>query len=111
MLSKKHKLHLNRDFDKTFKAGRSQYGRFLGLRLKKNDLDYSRFGVILGLKVDKSAVGRHRLKRRIYGIIEKNYTKLPFPADCVIIALPTLKEASFQETEDELLAMLNRLYK
>lgn len=106
MISKNYRLKLNKDFERAFKAGRSSYGRFLGVKVVKNDLTFSRFGVILGLKINKSAVARHFLRRRIFNIVKQVKNELPFLADYVIIALPDIKLASAIELEDELKSIL-----
>lgn len=106
MLSTNKKLHLNNDFNKVFKTGRSIYGRFLGVKSLDKNQSISRFGVILGIKINKSAVRRHLLKRRIFNIIAKIEDKLPFSRDYVIIALPLIKEASITELEQELKQLL-----
>ncbi|HOD86988.1 MAG TPA: ribonuclease P protein component [Candidatus Paceibacterota bacterium] len=106
MLAANKKLHLDNDFDKIFKTGRSAYGRFLGVKSLNNNKNFSRFGLILGTKIDKSAVRRHLLKRRIFNIITKIEDKLPFIGDYVIIALPPIKEASSLELENELISLL-----
>lgn len=111
MLPRKYKLSLNKDFEKTFKAGRSVYGRFLGFKLRKNDLDYSRFGLLLGIKIEKSAVKRHVLKRRVYTILEKERLNLSIPSDCVIIALAGIKDATITELRHEILEMFAKINK
>jgi len=109
MLPRYKKLHLNKDFDQVFKTGRSIYGRFLGLKAIRNKLPNSRFGLMLGLKIDKSSVARHFYKREIYKIVAKKEAKLPFPIDCVIIALPSIKEAKFTELEQEIEYILSKI--
>jgi ribonuclease P protein component len=109
MLPQNKKLHLNKDFDKIFKTGRSLYGRFLGVKIIKNNLDVSRFGVILGLKISKSSVIRHQSKRLIFRIISDLESKLPFFIDCVIIALPSIKEASTSELESEIKEIFSKI--
>ncbi|MDD3285700.1 MAG: ribonuclease P protein component [Patescibacteria group bacterium] len=106
MLAANKKLHLDNDFDKIFKTGRSAYGRFLGVKSLNSNKEFSRFGVILGIKIDKSAVRRHLLKRKIFNIITKIEDKLLFTRDYVIIALPPIKGASGPELENELIALL-----
>lgn len=102
MLPGSQKLHLNKDFDQVFKTGRSLYGRFLGVKVLKNQLKEHRFAIILGLKIDKSAVKRHYYKRRLFNLVAVFSPKLPFPLDCVIIALPALKEAKVAELKQEI---------
>ena len=109
MIAKIYKLKLDHDFERAFKAGRSLYGRFLGIKIVKNDLPFSRFGVILGLKIDKSAVRRHYLKRQIFDVLAELSIKLPFSVDCVIIALPTMKEAKDMEIQQELLNIFSKI--
>jgi len=110
MLPKIKKLKLDKEFNEIFKTGRSTYGRFLGIKLIKNSLDYSRFGIVLGTKTEKSAVKRHRLKRMIYRAIEENKNLVAFPCDCVIIVLPKIKEASFFDLNKDLLESFNKVF-
>ena len=107
MLSANKKLHLDNDFNKVFKTGRSVYGRFLGVKSLDNNYGFSRFGVILGTKIEKKAVLRHLRKRRVFDIIVKIESKLLFAKDYVIIALPLIKEASVKDLESELNYLLN----
>lgn len=109
MIARSYKLSLNNDFERVFKTGRSLYGRFLGVKMVRNNLKFSRFGVILGLKIEKSAVKRHLLKRRIFKVIAELQPKLLFPADYVIIALPAIKEASFSELRQEIINILSKI--
>ncbi len=109
MIAKIYKLKLDHDFERAFKAGRSLYGRFLGIKIIKNDQPCSRFGVILGLKIDKSAVRRHHLKRQIFDVLAQVLVKLPFSVDCVIIALPAIKEAKDVEIKQELLNIFSKI--
>ncbi|MBN2884463.1 ribonuclease P protein component [Patescibacteria group bacterium] len=112
MIPSAHKISLDRDFEKIFKTGRSIYGRFLGFKILKNNLDYSRFSIILGKKIKKSAVARHLLKRKIFNIISKERIKLPFSIDCVIIVLPSAKECPKpEELEVEIKEMLVKIVK
>lgn len=110
MLPKIQKLKLDKEFNEVFKTGRSMYGRFLGIKLIKNKINYSRFGIILGTKIEKSAVKRHFLRRMIYRIIKENKDLVDFPCDCVIIALPKIKEASFVDLNKDLLESFNKIF-
>jgi ribonuclease P protein component len=112
MIPSAHKISLDKDFEKIFKTGRSVYGRFLGFKILKNNLEYSRFSVILGKKIKKSAVARHLLKRKIFNIITQEQIKLPFSIDCVIIVLPSVKEEiKLKELETEIKEILVKIVK
>lgn len=109
MLPKKQKIHLDKEFDQIFKTGRSIYGRFLGVKVIKNKLDYSRFAVVLGNKVEKSAVKRHFLKRLVFKTLRDKQTSLNYFADCVIIALASIKTANKSDLELELASLLHKV--
>lgn len=112
MIPSAHKISLDKDFEKIFKTGRSIYGRFLGFKILRNDLKYSRFSVILSKKIKKSAVARHCLKRKIFKVIAKIDKKLPFSIDCVIIVLPSNKEdVKFSDIELEIIQILAKITK
>lgn len=111
MLPKKQKIKLNKDFDKVFKIGRSIYGQFLGVKAVGNNLNHSRFGVIISKKIEKSAVKRHFLKRYIYRAIKKNMNQVSFCSDCVIIALSDLKKASSLEIDKDLQNIFYKIFK
>lgn len=111
MLPKIQKIHLDKEFNEIFKTGRSAYGRFLGVKIKENKLEYSRFAVLLGLKVEKSAVKRHFLKRRLFKILKENQNSLNFFGDCVIIALPTIKNSNLDELKADIMEIFLKLSK
>ncbi|MCK9467733.1 MAG: ribonuclease P protein component [Patescibacteria group bacterium] len=111
MLPKTQKLHLDKEFDQVFQTGRSTYGRFLGVKMIKTKLPQSRFAVILGLKIEKSATKRHKLKRQIFLIVKEAQQNLSFSCDCVIIALPSIKEANFVDIKLDLLKTLAKTAK
>ncbi len=102
MLPKKYRLSKNKEFDFVFKNGKSSYGKLLGVKIAKNNLLLSRFGILVGSKVDKRAVVRNKIKRRLRAIIYENLNKIKKGYDCVIITLPLIKEVSYQEIKRDL---------
>ena len=54
-----------------FAKGRSVFSSALGMKIRPNTLPHSRFVVVVGVKVDKRAVVRNRLKRRVRAIIHE----------------------------------------
>lgn len=102
MLAKNKRLKKNKDFDSVFKEGKSAYGGFLGVKIKKNDLEISRFGLLLGIKVSKLAVIRNLYKRRIKAVLQQTVSNTKNGYDLVIIVLPTIKNKTYQEIETEI---------
>jgi len=102
MLPKKYRLSKKKEFDFVFNNGKSSYGKLLGVKIAKNDLPLSRFGILVGSKIDKRAVVRNKTKRRLRAIIYENLDKIKKGYDCVIITLPLIKEACYQEIKKDL---------
>ncbi len=109
MLPQKNRLKLNRDFSKIFKTGHNYYGRFVSVKIKKNKRDNSRFAVIVSSKINKSAVKRNYIKRKIKEILIKINKDCVITYDCVIMVLLDIKENNFKEVEDEIIKIFKKL--
>lgn len=109
MLEKGLCLRKNKDFDAVFKEGKSFYGRLLGIKVRKNNLDHNRYGILLSNKVSKLAVIRNKYKRRIRAIIfnENNLAKQGF--DVVIIVFPLILNKNYSEIDTEIKNIFNKL--
>ena len=88
MLTKRHRLLADKDFQKIWKRGRSFYAKNLGFKILTNSLGVSRFGISVGIKVSKRATDRNRLKRQIREIINSKMGKITPGFDIVITVLP-----------------------
>jgi ribonuclease P protein component len=97
MLNRANRLSKNKDFDKVFRAGRSSYQEVLGAKLIPNNLDYNRFGVLVGLKVNKKATVRNKIKRRIKMAIRLDEPFLKKGYDCVIVVFPLILAKNYEE--------------
>ncbi len=106
MLPKKHCLSRNKDFRKIWKSGRSFYTELFGFKLLKNNLDVSRFGVIVGTKVSKKSTLRNQIKRRVNEILRLNLHKIVPGYDLIILALPAAAEKKYQDLKNDILTGL-----
>jgi len=111
MLAKKYRLTKDKEFEKVMKKGKAAYSPVLMLKFVKNDLDYTRVGVIVSNKVSKKAVRRNLARRRIREIIRLVFKNLGKGIDLVIIASPKIltaegKVKKYQEIEKYLIATL-----
>ena len=111
MPKSQRRLTKKKDFDHVFKNGRSAYNRILGI--KHIDNEYSRFGIIISKRVSKKAVERNKLKRQIREIIRTQQSRIKPGKDCVFIALSPVLGKSYQEIEESInkLCQKLRLYK
>ena len=66
MISRKHRFRGQRDIDYIYKKGRSARAGFMGAKAVPAKTQDYRLAVVVSRKVDKSAVVRNRIRRRIY---------------------------------------------
>jgi len=97
MLEKNNRIRLDKEFDRVFKTGQSFYGKVLGMKAANNELPYSRFGIMVNLKVSKKAVVRNKIKRQIRSIISQELPLMMVGKDVVIIVFPLILDKSFEE--------------
>ena len=79
-------------------AGLSFNSQYYALRLGRNDLKVSRFGIIVSRKIDKRATARNRIKRRIRFCLDKNFKNIVPGFDLLFIA----KKYALGKTTDEI---------
>lgn len=76
MLTQRHRFHGHGSLRYVYKHGDSIRSRVISIKFTKNKFrDHSRFSVVVSKKVLKSAVGRNRIRRRVYEILRH---QLPF---------------------------------
>jgi ribonuclease P protein component len=105
----KHSLRNKKDFDQVFKAGQSFYCPILGIKALKNDLKLNRLGIIISLKISKSAVVRNKIKRQIRVIFKKNIEESAKSYDFVIIVLDKIINKEYKEIEENLIKAHKKL--
>lgn len=70
MLPTRHRFHGHGSLRYVYKNGRAIRTHFLTVKYAKNSRrHHSRFAVVISKKVIKSAVGRNRVRRRVYEIL------------------------------------------
>jgi ribonuclease P protein component len=107
MLPLKNRLKKKKDFKKVFKEGEPFKEDFLFLKRSENNLDKTRLGFIVSLKVSKKAFIRNKVKRRLREAAKNKIETLKNGYDVVIIARGEAKEKEFKEIED----CLEKLFK
>ncbi len=109
MLNKINRLTKDKDFDNVFKNGKSSYDKLIGVKAIQNQLENSRFGILISTKVSKKAVERNKIKRQIREIIRLQPDKIKFGYDIVIITLPAVLGKSYQEIKGSINCHFKRL--
>ena len=98
-MKKQNSLTKKKDFELVFKQGRGYRKDFLYLKIRNNDLGFSRFGIIVSKKISNKAVERNQIKRRLREAINNREQKIKKGMDIVVVALSDIKNKKFNEID------------
>ena len=83
-----------------YKNGKTIRGAKMSLIFTPNNKGFTRVGVVVSKKVDKRAVVRNRIRRRIYEVIRLNLEMVPKKMDYIfIVYAKEVERMKFQELE------------
>jgi ribonuclease P protein component len=106
MLAKKYRFHSRGGVRFTYQKGKTIRTPKMSLIFNANSRGYQRFAVVISKKVIKSAVGRNRVRRRVYEAIRSILPEYKEKNDCIfVIYSKDIKEIDF----DKLIAMVRDL--
>jgi len=107
MLNKKYRFHSRGGVKYTYQKGTTKRGSKISLTTAKNTRHKMRFAVVISKKVIKSAVGRNRVRRRVYEAIRLNFDKFPKETDYIfnIYSADVLK-MDFSELQNLILGLV-----
>ena len=108
MLPKKERLQHRKDFDSAFKSSKGVFAEIIGIKFVANNLENSRFGIIVSNKISKKAVVRNRIKRQIREIIRLNLDNIEKGFDIVIITRIGIVGKKYQEIEKDILEIFKK---
>lgn len=108
MLPQEYRLKQDKDIKTLFAKGKSVFGNQIGLKYMKNHLSVSRFAVVVGTKVSKSAVDRNRLKRQIRAILQKHIDSFVGGYDVMLLTRKETLGKKFAELEIRLLTAFKK---
>ena len=106
MLSFTHRFHGHGSLRYVYKNGHAVRTHLMTLKYVSNPhRKHSRFSVVVSKKVHKGAVGRNRIRRRLYEIIRQELPKIKAPHDVAVIVFTS--EIISMPYEDLATAMQN----
>jgi ribonuclease P protein component len=108
MLPNENRLRKEKEVELVFKTGRSVFDLVCGFKFLRNNLSVSRFAILVGTKVSKSAVKRNRVRRQIREIIRLNLPKIKSGFDFLFIVRPEAKDKKYQDLEKIIIDGLKR---
>lgn len=108
MLSFSHRFHGHGSLRYVYKNGQAIRSHLITIKYVKNShRKHSRFAVVVSKKVHKSAVGRNRIRRRLYEIIRQELPQIKTPHDIVILVFSS---EVLTLPKDDLAALIQQLF-
>ena len=83
MLKSSYRFHSRGGVKHTYRDGKTIRRPSLSLVFADNDRGKTRFAVVVSKKILRSAVGRNRIRRRIYEAIRLDFDKFKQPRDYI----------------------------
>lgn len=108
MLAKKQRITSDRDFHRVFKGGKRFFGDGINMIRLENGQAHSRFGFVVGAKVDKRAVARNQLKRRMREAIRLRLNQIKPGFDVVLVADKRAKDLDFEGVTALIVRLLDK---
>ena len=85
MLNKKYRFHSRGGVRYVYQKGKTIRKPKMSLIFTKNTRGFTRVAVVVSKKVDKSAVGRNRIRRRVYEAVRLEFDDLPKKQDYIFV--------------------------
>ena len=108
MLSKKYRFHSRGGVRYVYQKGKTVRKPKMSLVFCENTRGFTRMAVVVSKKVDKTAVGRNRIRRRVYEVLRKNLEFIPEKKDYVFVVFSrdvmTMPFSELEKTLGELVA-------
>ena len=89
MLNKKYRFHSRGGVKYTYQKGKTIRTPSLSLVYNANERGFQRFAVVISKKVLKSAVGRNRIRRRVYEAIRLESADFTAKQDNIFVIYST----------------------
>ena len=109
MISQKYRFHSRGGVRYVYQKGKTIRTPILSLVYAPNTRHHQRFGVVISKKVLKSAVGRNRVRRRIYEAIRLELPEFTAPQDCLFVVFSAaILKMPFRELRRTIHELLER---
>ncbi len=102
MLPKEYRINTEKDIKRLVQKGKTFFLAEVVIKYLKNDEGFFRFGFVTSTKVDKKAVTRNLLKRRLRSIAADNLGKEKIGYDLIIIANKKALKLDFVDLKKQL---------
>lgn len=107
MLAKKFRFHSRGGVRNTYQNGKTIREAKISLVFANNSRNKQRYAVVVSKKVLKSAVGRNRIRRRVYEAIRLEQNKIKIPVDCIFVVYSKdILDIDFRELRSLIISLL-----
>ncbi len=109
MLAKRYRFHSRGGVNYTYQKGKTIRTPKMSLVYADNSRNHQRFAVVISKKVIKSAVGRNRVRRRVYEAIRSLLPEFPEKKDCIFVVYSReVKDMPFSEIQNNIKNLLEQ---
>lgn len=109
MLAKKYRFHSRGGVRYTYQKGKTIRTPKLSLVYAPNTRGHQRFSVVVSKKVEKTAVGRNRIRRRVYEALRVELPSFTQPKDCIFVVFSKdLSTMPFSELQALIRSLLSQ---
>ncbi|MCB0335953.1 MAG: ribonuclease P protein component [Bdellovibrionales bacterium] len=105
-LSPDQRLKRKKDFDRLRQVGQKLYCKNFLVVLADSETGRSRIGLTVSKKVDKRAVKRNYVKRRVREVFRLHQAQLSKPFDIIVIARQNAQLCDYSEIKRQLIGCL-----
>lgn len=85
MLNKKYRFHSRGGVRYVYQKGKTIRRSKMSLVFTDNTRGFTRVAVVVSKKIEKSAVGRNRIRRRVYEAVRLNFDDMPKKMDYIFV--------------------------
>lgn len=109
MLAQKYRFHSRGGVRHTYQKGKTIRTQNVSLIFAPNSRHHQRFGVVVSKKVLKSAVGRNRIRRRVYEAIRLELPNFRNHLDCLFVVYhKSIATMPFSELRTQIRDLMNQ---
>lgn len=108
MFPTEHRLRKDTDVARVLKSKLGAFDTACGVKMAKNGLPTSRFSVVVGTKVSKSAVKRNVIRRQYREIIRLRLSDIAPGYDVLLLTSKPAMDLDYRQKEDRLVRVLRK---
>lgn len=109
MLKKIHRLTASKDFGLLSTQGRSAFGPYATMRVRRSKEPGPKIAFITSTKIWKRAVDRNRIKRRLRAIFRALLPDIPRDAHLLFIVKPDASKAKHAALVEEMARLIGKI--